>query len=307
MRSGMNHTLVGAFVLLLGGLFVAVVLWLTVGLEKRQFDYYVVYSEESVAGLNLRAPVRYRGVEIGRVGSIALDPDDPRRVRLVLEVFAGTPLRADTEAVLTTQGLTGLASLELSGGTPEAPVLPQRRSEPYPELVAGPSLIARLDRAVGAVVDDVARLSERLERLLDDENLANLAATLEHLGRFSAHLATHGEQVGDVVAQAHDAFVLAARAAQGLERTLHRIDQAAAGVEQAGTALARNSETVGTVLVQSATELRLRGNETAVGLEVGLEEVRRLALRLERLAESLEREPQRLLFGAPQPAPGPGE
>ena len=63
-------------------------------------------TEESVAGLNLNAPVKYNGVEVGKVSDIRLDPVNPEKVRLTFAIEHGTPIKADTVAVLKTQGLT---------------------------------------------------------------------------------------------------------------------------------------------------------------------------------------------------------
>ena len=104
----MNYTLVGAFVLVLGAALIGVVLWIASGGSvQRKYDLYLAIEEESVAGLNLNAPVKYNGVEVGKVKDIKLDPADPKRVRLMFAIERGTPVRQDTVAVLKTQGLTG--------------------------------------------------------------------------------------------------------------------------------------------------------------------------------------------------------
>ena len=97
METKLNYALVGLFVIVLGGALLSAVLWLTVGgTEKKQYDRYLVYFTESVAGLNPKAPVKYRGVEVGRVATIEIDPGNPERVEIVLEIERGTPIRQDT-------------------------------------------------------------------------------------------------------------------------------------------------------------------------------------------------------------------
>ncbi|MBY0234777.1 MAG: MlaD family protein, partial [Burkholderiaceae bacterium] len=112
----MNFSLVGGFVLLLGAALIAGVLWLASGgAWAAKQDLYLSIMEESVAGLNLNAPVKYMGVDVGKVQDIALDADKPERVRLLFAIKHGTPIRVDTVAVLKTQGLTGIAYVELAG------------------------------------------------------------------------------------------------------------------------------------------------------------------------------------------------
>jgi phospholipid/cholesterol/gamma-HCH transport system substrate-binding protein len=82
---------------------------------QQKYELYLAVEEESVAGLNPSAPVKYSGVEIGKVRSITLDPQDPQRVDLLLAIAQGAPIKQDTVAVLKAQGLTGIAYVDLSG------------------------------------------------------------------------------------------------------------------------------------------------------------------------------------------------
>src|SRR4051812_33568951 len=127
MDSKVNFAAVGVFVIGLGAVLVAAILWLAAGGElHKKADLYQSLSNESVAGLNLNAPVKYRGVDVGKVKDIQLVPDNPQQVQLVFAIEHGTPIRTDTIATLTTQGLTGIAFIELSGGSPNAPPLVAR-------------------------------------------------------------------------------------------------------------------------------------------------------------------------------------
>ena len=113
----MNYSVVGAFVLILGALLIAGVLWLASGgALQKSYNQYLAIADESVAGLNLNAPVKYNGVDVGKVRKIWLDPVNPQRVILLFAIERGTPIKEDTIAVLKTQGLTGIAYVELSGG-----------------------------------------------------------------------------------------------------------------------------------------------------------------------------------------------
>jgi len=118
METKVNTALVGAFVLALGAALVAGVLWLAAGGGfQEKPTLYLALVGESVSGLNVNAPVKYRGVDVGRVRAIRLDPENPEQVRLLFAIDRGTPIKEDTEAVLKTQGLTGIAYVELDGGT----------------------------------------------------------------------------------------------------------------------------------------------------------------------------------------------
>src|SRR5579871_2511402 len=115
METKFSYATVGLFVLVLSAALIAAVLWIASGsLFKKKVDLYLAFEDESVAGLNLNAPVKYNGVDVGSVREIQLDHNNPQRVRLLFALAHDTPVKADTEAVLKTQGLTGIAYVELS-------------------------------------------------------------------------------------------------------------------------------------------------------------------------------------------------
>ena len=116
MESKFNYTVLGIFVLLLGAALIGIVFWLYGGGQygHRANNYYAFF-DESVSGLNVNAPVRYRGVAVGRVAEIGLAPDGSGRVRLILSLDDVAPIKEDTVATLRMQGLTGLAQLSCRG------------------------------------------------------------------------------------------------------------------------------------------------------------------------------------------------
>ena len=89
-----HYTLVGAFVLGLGAALVAGVLWLAAGWGgQAPMDSYQAVIRESVSGLNVDAPVKYLGVDVGKVSAIGIDPANPQQVRLRFLIARGTPIR----------------------------------------------------------------------------------------------------------------------------------------------------------------------------------------------------------------------
>jgi len=121
-----NYALVGIFVLGLGAALVVAVLWLAAGIDtQKKYEPYQSVIKESVAGLSIAAPVKYMGVDVGKVSEIAIDPQNSRQVRVKFLIERGTPIKQDTEAVMKSQGLTGIAYIELSGGSVGAPGVDQ--------------------------------------------------------------------------------------------------------------------------------------------------------------------------------------
>ncbi|MDE2275028.1 MAG: MCE family protein, partial [Burkholderiales bacterium] len=179
MDDKVNYALVGAFVLGLGAALVAAVLWLAAGLGGgREMDRYQAVIRESVAGLNVDAPVKYLGVDVGKVSRIEIDPHNSQQVRLHFLIERGTPIQQDSAAVLKTQGLTGIAYIELSGGSAGSPPLRPGADGAAPTIPFKLSLGARLENVLTNVLANVDRVSNNLNAVFDTGNQRALRSTL---------------------------------------------------------------------------------------------------------------------------------
>ena len=181
MNGKTNYVLIGVFVLLLTLTFISVILWLSAGGTGRVYKEYLVYMKESVSGLSRDNVVKYHGVDVGRVREIGLDPLRAGEVRLLLQIDEDTVLREDTVATLETQGLTGLAFINLTGGSAASPQLQARPGEKYPVIESRRSTWGRLDRAVEELVSNLIDVSKLLKVVLSEENKQSLTRTLAHL------------------------------------------------------------------------------------------------------------------------------
>lgn len=285
MDTRLNYIFIGLFVLVLGAAFIFGVLWLSTGDVRVRYERYLVYTSESVSGLSIDSAVRYRGVYVGRVASMGFAAGDPSRVRLMLEIREGTPVKADTVATLEMQGLTGLMSINLTGGTVDAPP-PPMGAEGLPIIQSRPSTFAQLEEKIIVLLDRITLASERLGAVLDEENRTALTRTLAQLERLTENARAASEGVPALVAQMRDS-------AASIEAMAERI-----GV--AGNA-------VRTEVELSGRELRRFMGETLPEAGAVVEELRETATNLRRASEIIERDPSALLYGAPAPVAGPGE
>ena len=114
MEREANYAAVGAFVLLVVVMAVLFVYWYSDSREHRDYSRYEVYFEGSVSGLQRGAPVRYLGVDIGRVYSMRIDPRDSSRVQVLVDLDATAPVSATVLAELSLQGVTGLLYMDLT-------------------------------------------------------------------------------------------------------------------------------------------------------------------------------------------------
>ncbi len=308
METKVNYAIVGAFVLALGAVLIGSALWLASGgtLQKKYAPYLAIMVE-SVSGLNLNAPVKYNGVDVGKVRDIQLDPANPERVRLMLLIERGTPIKVDTVAVLKTQGLTGIAYVELSGGAPNAPLLEAVAPEPHPMILTKPSLSARLENVLTSVLAKLDSTSGNIDALLSEENQAAFKSALADLAIVARTVAARKETLDAGITHAARTFENASRLTAQAGPVLDRIGRSADSVEQMGIEVARTSVSAGTAVDSAGTDIRRFTAETLPELERLLGELAILTTSLRRLTEQTERDPRGFLFGRQPVPPGPGE
>lgn len=181
MERDANYVAVGAFVVLVVALGIAFVLWYSDARDRRAYQMYEVYFGGSVSGLNQGSPVRYLGVDVGRVRRLALDRENPGQVRVLVEVDEAAPVSRATRASLRLQGVTGLLYVELRqdpGVDPEG-ALAQGAEYPVIEAVASDfdALLASLPELVGRITT----LTDRVSLLFSERNVAAIAETVENM------------------------------------------------------------------------------------------------------------------------------
>jgi phospholipid/cholesterol/gamma-HCH transport system substrate-binding protein len=303
-----NYALVGGFVLLLGAVLIAGVLWLASGgAIQKQYDLYLAIEDESVAGLNLNAPVKYNGVDVGKVRDIQLNASNPARVNLLFAIERGTPVKEDTVAVLKTQGLTGIAYVELSGGAPGSPPLRAAAGSPYPVIRTKPSLGARLENVLTSVLAKLDSTSNNINAILSDENRAAFTSALADIAAVAHTLAARKDAIDTGIADAAQTLEHTAQATAQMASVLDRIGRGADAVENMSNEVIKTSVSTGETVDAIGVDVKRLGAETLPELERLLGELSVLTTSLRRLSEQTERDPRTLLFGGKQVPPGPGE
>jgi phospholipid/cholesterol/gamma-HCH transport system substrate-binding protein len=295
-------------VLVLGAALIGGILWLSSGgATRKAYDTYVSYMDESVSGLSLDAPVRYRGVEVGRVRRIALSPSNIEQVQLTMEIERDTPVKVDTVAILRTQGLTGIGYIELTKGLQDSPPLLAKPGEKVPVIRSGPSLIARLDSAVSTLLTNVNRSSESFNALMDENNRTAIAQTLADLRAVSSALAARSGTIDAGLANGARAMENAARLTGELSQLVERLQRSAEAFDRMSATIARTGENANDTLDRARAEARQFAAETLPEAQQLVRDLRELTGSLRRLSEQVERNPSVLLYGKPASKGGPGE
>jgi phospholipid/cholesterol/gamma-HCH transport system substrate-binding protein len=312
MEAKVNFAVVGVFVLVLGAGLIAGVLWFSSGgTYRKAYDTYQTNMAESVSGLSLDAPVRYRGVEVGRVRKMALAPANVQLVQLTLDIERGTPVKQDTVAVLRVQGLTGIAYVELSGDSPDSPALEAKPGEAYPVIRSGPSLMVRLDSAVSALLTNANRTSMSMNALMDEDNRHAFKQTLAELQVLSRTLAARSAAIDSALVNTARTMDNAARISGDLPRLVERMSSDLPRLVERLQASADRFDRMSSDVAQAGTgvraDLRQATGEILPEVRMLAADLREVTATLRRFSEQLEQNPSMLLYGKTASRPGPGE
>ena len=320
MESKVNYTAVGAFVLLLVALLLALGWWLATGGRQTATRPYLIYATDNVNGLRTDSNVLYRGVAVGKVASISIDPRNPALIRIKVDIDRNVPVRSDTVAQLSPLGVTGLSAVNLIGGASPMP-LATPPGEPDPVIPYKPSVFTQIEGGINDAAITLARISQRVDALLSPANLQAVASTLRNLQALSAALAAHRGDIDQAVADARRTSAnLAQMSEQGevlmrqSQALVQRLDDVTArlgavmpqiGAAASSVARAGNATTAFTAAgTQAMTRLQTR---TLPEVDALARNLQQLSAQLGALTESLSANPSQLLYGPPSPPPGPGE
>ena len=286
MENKANYAIVGLFTLaVLAGIF-GFVFWFTRASENSDRRVYRVVFMGSVSGLSAGSAVRFNGLRVGEVTAVSILPADPSRVVAQIAVNPTTPIKTDTRARLETQGLTGVANIQLTGGAGNMPDLVSLDAGVPPTIFA--------DRSdYQDILETLQRVSGRLDSVLTraDSIMAqgegSVIATLRNIEAFSNELGKNASGVGAFLANVGEMSQKIGSLAGRIERfvdeaeTLTRgidarsINQAVRNVTEFTDTLAQNRNTVA-MLLTDAGQLARQLQGSATKLDSALEEAGRL-------------------------------
>jgi phospholipid/cholesterol/gamma-HCH transport system substrate-binding protein len=316
MESRAYALITGLFVLGIAGCIVVWAQWLAKTPLART-DYRVV-STVPVSGLNPEAQVRYRGMGVGRVTSIGLDPKDPRRIVVGIEVDNSIPVTKGTYAQLGMEGITGIAYVHLLDDYKDMEPA-AKAADGLAELPLKPAFFDTLSDGAEGAIRDARALMVGLNGFMTPENRQRIAATLASLEKISASLEAASARLPGTLARA-DAWLsednrrLATGSLERLDATMKTLPEIARETQQLVKdarelvgQVGKLSNDAGAALGAAQGAAGSVRDDTLPRVNALAETVERGAQRVGRLALQLDRDPQSALFGRKPGRPGPGE
>ncbi|MEA3419678.1 MAG: MlaD family protein [Campylobacterota bacterium] len=307
MYSRVNYTIVGIFVMLFTAGVIFFAFWLgNTGLSQ-DYNLYTLRMKESVSGLSKDSGVKMKGVDIGSVRDIRINPDNIEEVDIVLTIKKGTVIKEDMLGVIKMYGLTGLSYIEIEGGTNGARTL-DPDSGKAPVIKAGQSLMGKLGDNLEALSEKLVIVLDRGEKVLSEENLKHFSSILEHVDKVAAKGIDLEDKTIAALDEAESALkefrasfkkmsanfdLLASDLHDGLVPSINRFKKMADSVESVATTI-------------EASVNRGDYNMQKI-MKPTLIDIRSLSEQIDALADQMRESPNDLIFKSSTPRKGPGE
>jgi len=168
METDRRYFLEGLFIIALSLAAALFFVWLA-NAGRRDDVIYRIHFAESVSGLALGDAVKYRGVDVGMVKAMVIDPDDPRQVQVDVRLRKAAPVKTDTKASLKLKGITGVVYIELNGGSPNAQTLVAATPEgTIPEIPSEKTGLALVIDQLPRVVEKFSAIEDQTKKVVTD-------------------------------------------------------------------------------------------------------------------------------------------
>lgn len=283
METRANYILIGCFTLAVVMSAFGFVYWFHhVGGTGDRTGYRVVF-QGPIGGLRSGASVTFNGIRVGEVTELSLDPKDPKQALATISVSADTPILADTEVSLDSQGLTGIAVLALRGGSASAASLAAKQGD-MPLLVAGSSS----SQDMMAAARDVAR---RIDGLIADNQEA-IKKSLKNIETFTEMLSRNSESLQLSVRNIETFTDSLAKNSSKLDNIMSSVDRIMGGADGKGD------------VPEAVRAFKVLAENLDKKLDGLITDGRRTLNTVDRAVRNFDENPSRIIFGGGRPATG---
>jgi phospholipid/cholesterol/gamma-HCH transport system substrate-binding protein len=284
METKANYVAVGVFVLVCVLGLVVALLWLGGAQYSEEYAYYQTSFTGAVTGLGTGTPVRYNGITVGTVSKLNFDPDDPKKVIVIMQLAPTLNVHADSVASIASEGLTGGSYVEIDGGSKASPILRPNQFGDYPIIRSKPSTLQELEQSAPQLLAKINGIADRLNDVLSDKNRQAFGQTLVNL---------------------RDATAVFARRSADFDKIIVNFSSASVGIDKDVGVLHDDLTALHGVLAHADLTTQKLNHltddaDTAINnarVDQIMSEARELVRSLTRLSDQFEHEPTRLIYG----------
>ncbi len=295
-----NYVAVGAFVILVIAMGLCFVFWYTGQQDKRAYQRYEIYFQGSVSGLTAGSPVRYLGVDVGKIVRITLDPQQRKRVQVIADIDATAPIDDRTRASLSLQGITGLLFIDLQQDPKADGGGALTQGQRYPVIQSKPSDIDVLLGSLPTLSTHLVELADHVNRVFSDENVRSFTATLNNARLASDRLPGAIDDVQKMVADVRDSNRALQASAAGLrgivEHATPDIEATLVNIRHISDKLAATSDRLDAFVAENAPQATIFTKQSLPEFELLLRESRQAARDFRDLSRSLKQNPSQLIY-----------
>jgi phospholipid/cholesterol/gamma-HCH transport system substrate-binding protein len=300
MERDAKYAAVAAFAMLAIAAAVAFVWWYSDRGERRDFVRYEIYFDGSVSGLARGSPVRYLGVDVGRVRGLAIARDNPSRVRVTAEIDSEAPISGATRARLGLLGLTGLLFIDLQQDPEGDPARVLGEGQRYPVIPSRKGDIEAFLERLPDLIGDTARLVKRVERLLTDENLQAVSSSLANVEAASRDLPAVTRSAAELAAELRrtsaEVSALMQRVHGIADTAGPQIEASLAGVRATAEKMSRTADSLERIVAGNEASLAQFAGSGVADLQALAIDLRGTSDEVRALARSLRDRPSSLLI-----------
>lgn len=199
MENKARYTLVGVFIIVFTACAVGFILWLAkYDKDSLSAKEYRVYATSSVSGLNVNTIVLYKGLDIGFIEDIRINPSNQEEIEIVLKIKKPEIIKTDTSATIESLGITGNKYIEIKGGSNESEHLSFKEKD-YAIIPLKKSFFDKITNDASSITQKINSVLNRVEFILNDKNIKNINKILDNTSNTSENFNTLIVQIQDFI------------------------------------------------------------------------------------------------------------
>lgn len=307
MYSKVNYSLIGSFILILVTAIVFFVLWLGDSKFKEDSKLYLLRTTESVSGLSKDSGVKLKGVNIGTVSDIRVNVKNIEEIEIILSLKKEIPIKEDMRAVISMFGLTGLAYIEILGGSNSSKTLVSENGK-MPIIRSGISTVNDFKKKLNALDDRVGLFLDNMGSVLSDENIKNFSALIKNANSATVKATILEEKMTIALKESTTTIKEFRETFSKLSKNYNNL---AMDLDNELPSLLENVNQTSTTIQKAATSIDSsisRGDYNFQKiLQPSISSIKELSLELNALTRELKRSPSDILYKSRKLTRGPGE